>query len=42
VVSASGDTGFNLWSVFMAFVGAVVLLSLLRLANGRQRTPLSK
>jgi uncharacterized membrane protein YeaQ/YmgE (transglycosylase-associated protein family) len=38
VVGASGGTGFTLWSVFVAFVGAVVLLGLLRLANGRQRT----
>jgi uncharacterized membrane protein YeaQ/YmgE (transglycosylase-associated protein family) len=42
VVSASGGTGFNLWSVFVAFIGAVVLLGLLRLAHGRQITPLSK
>lgn len=42
VVGGSIGTGFNLWSVFVAFVGAVVLLGLLRLANGRQITPLRR
>jgi uncharacterized membrane protein YeaQ/YmgE (transglycosylase-associated protein family) len=30
-----GVTGFNVWSVFVAFVGAVVLLGVLRLFTGR-------
>ncbi|MFZ4815388.1 MAG: GlsB/YeaQ/YmgE family stress response membrane protein [Phototrophicaceae bacterium] len=30
-----GVTGFNVWSVFVAFVGAVVLLGLIRLFTGR-------
>ncbi|MBZ0307565.1 MAG: GlsB/YeaQ/YmgE family stress response membrane protein [Anaerolineae bacterium] len=32
----SGVTGFNIWSVFVAFTGAVVLLAVVRLFNGRQ------
>lgn len=32
----AGVTGFNIWSVFVAFVGAVVLLLLIRLANGQR------
>lgn len=31
----SGVTGFNIWSVFVAFTGAVVLLAVVRLLNGR-------
>ncbi len=30
-IGVSGATGFNLWSLFVAFIGAVVLLGLLRL-----------
>jgi uncharacterized membrane protein YeaQ/YmgE (transglycosylase-associated protein family) len=33
---SAGVTGFNIWSVFVAFVGAVVLLAVIRLVNGRQ------
>jgi uncharacterized membrane protein YeaQ/YmgE (transglycosylase-associated protein family) len=33
---SAGVTGFNIWSVFVAFVGAVVLLAFIRLVNGRQ------
>lgn len=33
---AAGVTGFNIWSVLVAFVGAVVLLAVLRLVNGRR------
>ncbi len=33
---AAGVTGFNIWSVVVAFVGAVVLLALLRVLNGRR------
>lgn len=38
VLGAPGVTGFNIWSVFVAFVGAVVLLALLRLFTGRRAT----
>ncbi len=30
-----GMTGLSLWSIFVAFVGAVVLLYVVRLVNGR-------
>ena len=33
----TGVTGFNIWSILVAFVGAVVLLAVLRLFNGRGR-----
>ena len=36
VFGRSGDTGFNLWSLFAAFIGAVVLLLLTRAVK---RTP---
>lgn len=32
----AGVTGFNIWSIFVAFTGAVVLLALVRLLTGRQ------
>jgi len=32
-----GVTGFNIWSVFVAFVGSIVLLMLIRLFSGRRR-----
>ncbi len=32
----SGVTGFNVWSIFVAFTGAVVLLALIRLFSGRR------
>jgi uncharacterized membrane protein YeaQ/YmgE (transglycosylase-associated protein family) len=38
LVGASGTTGFNIWSVFVAFVGAVVLLGAIRLLNGQRLT----
>lgn len=31
-----GVTGFNVWSLFVAFTGAVVLLAIVRLATGRR------
>jgi uncharacterized membrane protein YeaQ/YmgE (transglycosylase-associated protein family) len=31
VFGATGVTGFNFWSVFVAFIGAVVLLAVVRL-----------
>jgi uncharacterized membrane protein YeaQ/YmgE (transglycosylase-associated protein family) len=33
---AAGVTGFNIWSMFVAFVGAVVLLVVLRLVTGQR------
>jgi uncharacterized membrane protein YeaQ/YmgE (transglycosylase-associated protein family) len=33
---AAGTTGFNIWSIFVAFVGAIVLLAALRLLGGRR------
>jgi len=35
-LGSSGATGVNIWSVFVAFVGAVVLLFLIRMVNGRR------
>jgi uncharacterized membrane protein YeaQ/YmgE (transglycosylase-associated protein family) len=36
-VGVAGMTGFNVWSVFVAFVGAVVLLGAIRLLTGNRR-----
>ena len=33
-----GATGFNLWSIFVAFIGAVVLLVIVRLFTGSRTT----
>ncbi len=33
----AGVTGFNIWSIFVAFTGAVVLLAVIRLLSGRTR-----
>jgi len=33
-----GFSGFNLWSLFVAFIGAVVLLYIVRLFAGRRTT----
>lgn len=33
---SAGVTGFNVWSVIVAFIGAVVLLGLIRLLNGQR------
>jgi uncharacterized membrane protein YeaQ/YmgE (transglycosylase-associated protein family) len=35
LIGAPGATGFNVWSVFVAFVGAVVLLGLIHMFTGR-------
>lgn len=32
----AGTTGFNIWSLFVAFTGAVVLLAAIRLLTGRR------
>jgi len=37
-IGEPGLTGFSIWSVFVAFVGAVVLLFILRVVNGRSVT----
>ncbi len=34
LIGAPGATGFNLWSILVAFIGAVVLLGLVRLFSG--------
>jgi len=34
---SAGITGFNIWSLFVAFVGAVILLGLVRLFTGSAR-----
>jgi uncharacterized membrane protein YeaQ/YmgE (transglycosylase-associated protein family) len=34
---AEGTTGFNIWSTFVAFTGAVVLLGVIRLVSGRRK-----
>ena len=33
---STGTTGFNIWSVLVAFVGAVVLLVLIRAVSGQR------
>ena len=35
-IGAPGATGFNIWSIFVAFVGAVVVLGLLRMFSGNR------
>jgi uncharacterized membrane protein YeaQ/YmgE (transglycosylase-associated protein family) len=35
-IGEPGLTGFSIWSIFVAFVGAVILLGLIRLANGKR------
>jgi len=34
VLGSTGVTGFNLWSLFVAFVGACILIALLRVVSG--------
>jgi uncharacterized membrane protein YeaQ/YmgE (transglycosylase-associated protein family) len=36
-IGRDGATGFNVWSIFVAFTGAVILLALIRLVSGRRR-----
>ncbi len=38
LVGEPGITGFSVWSVFVAFIGAVILLLVLRAVNGRRVT----
>lgn len=35
---SAGASGINLWSIFVAFVGACVLLGIIRLVTGRGAT----
>jgi len=35
LLGIAGTTGFNLWSIFVAFIGSVILLALIRLISGR-------
>jgi uncharacterized membrane protein YeaQ/YmgE (transglycosylase-associated protein family) len=37
VFGFAGTTGFNVWSLLVAFIGAVVLLAVIRLLNIRRR-----
>jgi uncharacterized membrane protein YeaQ/YmgE (transglycosylase-associated protein family) len=37
LIGQAGITGFNLWSIFVAFIGAVVLLAVIRLVSGNRR-----
>lgn len=37
LVGVSGTTGFNIWSLFVAFVGAVLLLLVIGTLNGHRR-----
>lgn len=34
VLGGTGVTGFNLWSLFVAFVGACILIAILRAVSG--------
>jgi uncharacterized membrane protein YeaQ/YmgE (transglycosylase-associated protein family) len=36
---ADGTTDFNIWNIFVAFTGAVVLLGVIRLISGRRKLP---
>ena len=36
LIGAAGTTGFNLWSVLVAFIGAVVLLGVMRMLSGNR------
>lgn len=38
LVGATGVTGFNIWSMFVAFIGAVVVLVVKHAVMGRGRT----
>lgn len=35
MLGAAGATGFNLWSLFVAFIGSVVLLGIIRMVSRR-------
>jgi uncharacterized membrane protein YeaQ/YmgE (transglycosylase-associated protein family) len=37
ILGGTGTTGFNLWSIFVATLGAIILLGLYRLIAERSR-----
>ena len=37
ILGGTGATGFNIWSILVATLGAVILLALYRVVAGRQR-----
>lgn len=37
-LGSTGTTGLSIWSIFVAFIGAVVLLFAIRAFNGNSRT----
>jgi uncharacterized membrane protein YeaQ/YmgE (transglycosylase-associated protein family) len=37
ILGFAGTTGFNIWSLFVGLIGAVVLISMIHLLNGRER-----
>jgi uncharacterized membrane protein YeaQ/YmgE (transglycosylase-associated protein family) len=39
LVGAPGVTGFNIWSLLVAFIGAIVLLGLIRMFNRSSVVP---
>lgn len=38
-LNIAGITGFSLWSIFVAFIGAIILLAGMRALNGRRVFP---
>jgi uncharacterized membrane protein YeaQ/YmgE (transglycosylase-associated protein family) len=38
LIGHAGFTGFNLWSLVVSFIGAVILLALVRVVGGGRRT----
>jgi uncharacterized membrane protein YeaQ/YmgE (transglycosylase-associated protein family) len=38
LLGGTGVTGFNLWSLVVAFVGACILIAILRAISGRRAT----
>ena len=40
LIGVPGATGFNIWSVFVAFIGAVVLLAVIRMFSGSRSAPI--
>lgn len=39
LIGGQGITGFNLWSLFVAFLGAVILIAILRAIRGPGTLP---
>lgn len=38
IIGGAGTTGFNIWSILVATLGAVILLAIYRLFTGGRRT----